>query len=62
MTNLADIFDHALPADEWWAEFRSNACCPDATTAARRLCGCGGSARIPTGISRLLFHNHDEEF
>ena len=51
---IAEAFDHALPAGEWWAEFDANACCPDAPTAAARFCGCGGSAQIPTGISRLL--------
>lgn len=62
MPNLAEVFDHALTAEEWWDEWRANACCPDATTAARRLCGCRGSGAVPTGISRLLLHNHDEEF
>lgn len=63
MANLADLFDHGLTADEWRDEFFANACCPDAVTAARMLCGCGGSARIPTGVSRLLFDpNHTEEF
>ncbi|UXE04465.1 hypothetical protein SEA_FUNSIZED_94 [Mycobacterium phage Funsized] len=58
MCNLADVFDNAMTADEWWAEFHANACCPDATTAARRMCGCRGSAQIPAGLSRLL-HNHE---
>ncbi len=49
-----DDIDQALPFDEWWDEFNANACCPDAVTAARRLCGCGGSASLPYGISRLL--------
>ncbi|ACF34058.1 hypothetical protein SEA_NEOS5_98 [Mycobacterium phage Neos5] len=52
--NLGAVFDDALTADEWWDEFNANACCPDSVTAAARLCGCGGSGRIPTGISRLL--------
>jgi len=52
--NLGEVFDDALTADEWWDEFNTNACCPDSVTAAARLCGCGGSGRIPTGISRLL--------
>lgn len=45
--------------EEWWDEFNANACCPDATTAARRLCGCGGSAAVPFGISRLLLAESD---
>lgn len=53
-TNLAEAFDTALTADEWWAEFNANRCCPDPVTAARRLCGCGGSDHVPSGISRLL--------
>lgn len=44
----------ALTFEEWWAEWHSNACCPDSVTAARRLCGCGGSGAAPDDISRLL--------
>lgn len=47
-------FEDCLTLEEWWAEFNSNACCPDSIIAARTFCGCGGSAQIPTGISRLL--------
>lgn len=47
-------FEDCMTFAEWWAEFNSNACCPDPIYAARTLCGCGGSARIPSGISRLL--------
>lgn len=55
MDTETDIaFEDCLTWAEWWAEFDSNACCPDAIYAARTLCGCGGSARIPSGISRLL--------
>ncbi len=43
-----------MTRDEWWAEFRANACCPDPQTAAARLCGCGGSGQLPPTISRLL--------
>ena len=57
--NLAEVFEDALTAEEWWAEFNANACCPDSIVAARRLCGCGGSARIPSGISRLLLREED---
>lgn len=39
---------------EWLDEFHANACCPDSVTAARRLCGCGGSAQIPSGVSRVI--------
>lgn len=54
MPNLAETFADALTYEEWWAEFDANACCPNPQYAARTLCGCGGSAAIPTGISRLL--------
>lgn len=46
--------EDTMTFDEWWEEFNANACCPDAVTAAQRLCGCGGSAAVPAGISRLL--------
>lgn len=46
--------EDAMTYDEWWSEFRANECCPDAIVAARRLCGCGGSASVPSNISRLL--------
>ncbi|AGT12997.1 hypothetical protein KAYACHO_93 [Mycobacterium phage KayaCho] len=52
--NLGETFDHALTWSEWWDEFHANACCPDAIYAARTLCGCGGSAQVPSGVSRLL--------
>ena len=60
MTNLGEVFDSALTWAEWWAEFDANACCDSAHTAARRLCGCGGSAafnypeasRLLTGVQR----------
>lgn len=52
--------EDTMTYQEWWDEFHANACCPDASTAARTLCGCGGSAQIPTGISRLLLG--EEEF
>lgn len=51
---MAEHFDDCLTADEWWAEHRANACCPDPATAARTLCGCGGSAAVPSTISRAL--------
>jgi len=61
--NLGQVFDEALTAEQWWAEFQANACCPSRIVAARRLCGCGGSAALPVGVSRLLItHNHNEEF
>lgn len=59
--NLAQAFEEGLTAEEWRAEFESNACCPNSSVAAARFCGCGGSAEIPTGISRLLTHNHEED-
>ena len=59
-TNLGQLFDEALTADEWWAEFNANACCPSPHVAALRLCGCGGSTQFPAGASRLLF-THSEE-
>lgn len=49
--------DSALTSEEWLAEFFANACCRDASTAARRLCGCGGSgseSHIPAYIKREL--------
>ncbi|QHB37838.1 hypothetical protein I5G63_gp098 [Mycobacterium phage Imvubu] len=52
--NLGQAFAEAMTREEWWDEFHANACCPSPEYAARTLCGCGGSARIPTGISRLL--------
>lgn len=54
MPNLAEVFEDAMTAEQWWAEFHANACCPTREHAARTMCGCGGSAAIPTGISRLL--------
>lgn len=47
--------DDLMTYDEWWSEFDANACCADNLVAARNWCACGGSARIPSGISRLLF-------
>ena len=50
-----EAWTDALTYDEWWAEWGSNACCPDSVTAARRLCGCRGSGADPTPyISPLL--------
>lgn len=46
--------DELLTLDEWIEEFEANACCPDRWTAARMLCGCGGSAELPSGVSRLI--------
>ena len=43
-----------LTLDEWLDEFYSNACCADSFTAARNLCGCGGSASLPSGVSRII--------
>jgi hypothetical protein len=56
-------FDHddTMTAEQWWAEFYANACCPNPRTAARTGCACGGSAQVPMTISRLLMKNHDEE-
>lgn len=55
-TSATEAWADALTYEQWWAEWRSNACCPDSVTAARRLCGCGGSARLPQRgeLSRLL--------
>ena len=59
MTSAGAAFDAGLTAEEWWAEFHANACCANRSIAAARLCGCGGSAQLPSGISRMLFeHNH----
>jgi hypothetical protein len=46
--------DYLMTAEEWWAEFFDNACCPTPSIAAARMCGCRGSAELPSGISRLL--------
>lgn len=51
---MSEHFDDCLTAEEWWAEHRATACCPDPGTAARTMCGCGGSAAVPPGISRAL--------
>ena len=53
--------DSTLTAEQWWAEFYSNACCSSRAVAARWDCGCGGSAEVPMTISRLLMKGHDEE-
>ncbi|AHJ88596.1 hypothetical protein Jolie1_096 [Mycobacterium phage Julie1] len=47
-------FDDCLTWAEWWDEFHANACCPNSSVAAARLCGCGGSGELPSGVSRLL--------
>lgn len=47
--------DDLMTEDEWWSEFRANACCPSPGVAARSLCGCGGSDRLPSETSRLLY-------
>lgn len=54
MNTAPEGVEAAMTYEEWWDEFHANACCPDPSTAARRLCGCGGSAAIPSNISRLL--------
>jgi hypothetical protein len=53
-TRPVDHDDELVTADEWWEDFRANACCGSAREAASRLCDCGGSGEIPSGISRLL--------
>jgi len=53
-----DITD-TMTFEEWWAEFDANACCPSPSVAAQRLCGCGGSAAVPSTISRLLLVGKD---
>ena len=55
----APTFENCRTAEEWWDEFYANACCPNSSVAAARLCGCGGSAGVPTGISRLLTARED---
>ena len=54
--SATEAWQAAMTYEEWWAEWESNACCPDSVTAARRLCGCGGSGRElrPGEVSRLL--------
>jgi hypothetical protein len=59
MPSLAEVFEDALPAAEWWAEWQANACCPNSSVAAARFCGCGGSGEVPSGISRLLTEGFD---
>ena len=54
MDTTPEDIEYTMTYEEWWAEFNANACCPDSIIAARRLCGCGGSAELPRGISRLL--------
>lgn len=56
---ITEDLEDTMTYEEWWAEFNANACCPDAATAAHRLCGCGGSAAVPAGISRLLLTEED---
>ena len=55
-------FDHdgeLVTAEEWWEHFRAESCCASPGAAAARLCGCGGSAQLPSGISRLLIGEED---
>jgi hypothetical protein len=52
--HITETDDETMTAAEWWAEFYANACCPDRITAARNDCACGGSAQVPSTISRLL--------
>jgi hypothetical protein len=35
-------------------EYRENACCPNASVAASRLCGCGGSGELPEALRKWL--------
>lgn len=60
MDTAPEGIENTMTYEEWWDEFRANACCPDPITAARRLCGCGGSAAVPNGISRLLITENEE--
>lgn len=53
-------WEDALSLGEWIAEFESNACCSDYPTAARRMCGCGGSAQLPQGVSRIIRSYYDD--
>lgn len=60
--NLGQAFEDAMTAGGWWDEFTANACCPNSSVAAARLCGCRGSCELPAGLSRLLTINHESEF
>lgn len=44
----------SLTLEEWVDEFNANACCPNSWTAANRMCGCGGSGQLPSGVSRVI--------
>lgn len=50
---LAADADFQERITEWFA----NRCCPDAVTAARRLCGCRGSGEMPADIAEYLARN-----
>jgi len=47
--------DDLMTYEEWWSEFNANACCKFRNS----YCACGGSAQIPSGLSRFL-HNDEE--
>lgn len=40
-------------------DYYDNACCPDATTAARNFCGCGGSGEMPDHLRTYLESRED---
>lgn len=53
------VWDETDPYDtmtlyEWVDEFNANACCSSSHEAARNMCGCGGSAELPYGVSRVI--------
>jgi hypothetical protein len=54
-----DHDDELATAEEWWEHHRAEACCGSPREAASRLCACGGSAAVPSGISRLLIGEED---
>jgi hypothetical protein len=62
--DLADVAEQReadlTEMSEWsYDEWAANACCPDAVTAARRWCGCGGSGALPAWVRRTWDANSE---